>query len=356
MVFQRNTRLLIYNCILLTILFLYFWVKSVVEGEYSNLVYWPGAYLLSIAILSNFISQFVSSGQRESFWKKALRQAVYSLFFGFVHLILTGFIILILERFFRQEEHFTFGLLVDNFATRWFFLFEGAFIYLLYQLALGFIAQREQLNNSKRMFADLERSIVSSNLETLKTELNPHFLYNAMNSISMTIRVGEASKAIDMIANLNELLRVVLSKTKEKFISLSEEIELLNKYLEIEKARFGDRIKVELLFDASTLEAQVPQLILQPIVENAFKHGMDNNLGDLNIVVTSQKLESELLLKVYNTSDQDWSMSNSQTERKGIGLNNVIHRLRQLYSTYFKFETEEMKDGIEFRIVIPFSI
>ena len=311
---------------------------------------------MSIAILSYFISQLVSYDKRESFWQKALKQILYSILFGFSHLILTGFIILILERFFRQEEHYTFGLLVDNLTTHWFFLFEGAFIYLLYQLAFGFIAQREQLTNSKRMFADMEKSIKSSNLKTLNTELNPHFLYNAMNSISMTIRVGEGSKAIDMIANLNELLRVVLSKTKEKFISLSEEIELLNKYLEIEKARFGDRIKVELLFDDNTLEAQVPQLILQPIVENAFKHGMDSNLGDLNIVVTSQKLESELLLKVYNTSDQDWSMTNSQSERKGIGLNNVIHRLRQLYSTHFKFETEEMKDGIEFRIVIPFSL
>lgn len=352
----RQTSLLIYNLIFLSLICMFFAFKSIQEGNYANFIFWPGAYFVAMAIMSSFLIQQVPKRIKAIHSLDGVRLIIQSLVFGFLFYLLTDLIILILERFFRLEEHYTIVKLVDRWQSHWYLVFEGVFVFFLYQIIIRYDYQRHNINRNQKIISDLEVNITSSNLESLKTELNPHFLYNAMNSISMMIRVKEYSKSINMIANLNELLRVVLNKSNDQFVILSDELELLDKYLKIEILRFGDRVVIKQEIDESTLQAIVPQLILQPIVENAFKHGMHDDLGKQQILIKSSKVSDKLLMSVFNTTQSNLPMDFSNKESHGIGLKNVMQRLRQLYGNSFQLQLEQHSDGIEFRIIIPFKV
>ena len=158
-------------------------------------------------------------------------------------------IILILERFFRLEEHYTISALPDKWMNEWYIFFEGIFLFCCYQLLIRFDFIRKNFQLNERKVQSLEEEITNSNLQSLRAELNPHFLYNAMNSISMMVRVKKYSESIKMIANLNELLRISLNKSQEQFISLKQELEILNKYFLVEMVRFGDKVRVSFTID-----------------------------------------------------------------------------------------------------------
>lgn len=174
-----------------------------------------------------------------------------------------------------------------------------------------------------------------------------------MNGIAMKVRLGESKVAVNMIAALNDLLRLALTKGGSRSIPLSEELELLDKYLTIERTRFDEEVQIDMNIKKEVMNAKVPQLILQPLVENAFKHGVKENIIDQVIRITGSRENDHLVLTVFNTSKNHTMLIE---ESSGIGLPNTVQRLRQLYGTNFRFHSNMTKSGVAFTITIPFQI
>src|SRR5262249_30264526 len=161
-------------------------------------------------------------------------------------------------------------------------------------------------------------------------QLQPHFLFNTLNSIVGLIRNDQNKDAVRMTNGLSNLLRHVLGHTGQQEVSLREEIEFLSRYLEIQQMRFSDRLQVEMNIDPDTYGARLPSLILQPIVENAIRHGIAarNVAGAINL--SSSRQNGYLQIKVYNDGPKlptGWQMGDGD----GIGLANTRARLAQLY-------------------------
>lgn len=203
---------------------------------------------------------------------------------------------------------------------------------------------------------ELESQLTQSQLQTLKMQLQPHFLFNALNTISMMIRRQKDDQAVEMISGLSDLLRTTLTKQKDQFVSLKEELELIKKYLEIEQNRFKENIKVIYEIDEYSENVNVPNLILQPLIENAIKHGLSKTMGEGMIKISSKVENEQLNLSVFNTSpylntDDEESLSNN-----GIGLSNTKKRLSQLYKDKFEFNIAYQEPiGVLLEMVLPIS-
>lgn len=350
---RRSTKLQLINLAFLAIVFLILVLRSVSEGTYVNWINWPGGTLIALAVLSSFvlairpiqISEFLSKGM--------VLLAGYAFFFGVSLMLLTDLFVVIFERFFRFEEHLTIGQLPEKWMKEWYRIGEGILVFCIYRVINLYFIQKDYVFKNQQFIYDLESKASDASLKSLRTELNPHFLFNAMNSIAMIIRIKENDKAVKMISNLNELLRASLGKSEEVFVTLKEELDLLDRYLAIELVRFGDRVAVEINVEDGVLKELVPQLILQPIVENAFKHGMTDDLGNQRLTIACREEGDRLVMTVFNTTKSEMNIGKLYMENSGVGLSNTIKRLRQLYSTKFKFQLEQRKDGIEFKIQIP---
>jgi len=353
---KPKDKLFTYNLIILMVIFVYFVFKRLASNSLESIIFWPGAYIIAIAIMSSFWIQSYKGKLYRRNSNKIIQKVLASVFYGIVILLLSDLLILILERFLRLYEHYTLSILLQKWAHDWYLLFEGVLIFWGYQLLISFDFLQKNFRLSERKILALENEIASSSLQSLRAELNPHFLYNAMNSIAMMVRVKKYGESIKMIANLNELLRISLSKSEEQLITLEAELNILDKYLQVELVRFGDRVQLYYDTNPDTMKAKVPQLILQPMVENAFKHGMSMDLGKQKISIKSERRMNQLVICLINSTKADISIDLSyRSGESKIGLQNVKNRLRQLYGGQFKFQFEQHAEEIEFRIIIPFQ-
>ena len=177
--------------------------------------------------------------------------------------------------------------------------------------------------------SELQSQLVGAQLSVLKMQLQPHFLFNTLNAIMVLVRQQRSRDAELMIGYLSDLLRGVLEDIDSQEISLRRELEYLRLYLSIEEVRFADRLKVEIQIDPLTQEASVPQLILQPVVENAVRHGIGRSSSAGNILIRASVNNGKLEILVQDDGPGFPAGSSSETE--GIGLANTRQRLRQLY-------------------------
>jgi two-component system, LytTR family, sensor kinase len=186
--------------------------------------------------------------------------------------------------------------------------------------------------------------LVQARLDALTAQINPHFLFNTLNSIASLTRT-DAEVARQVIVRLSSILRQILRKT-ENFSSLKDELAFIDDYLSIEVVRFGeDKLRVEKRVEASALEAQVPSMLLQPIVENAIKHGLGPKLGGGVIQIAAHKQGGFMMIEVRDNGVGIPREILSQVHQKGIGINNVQERLRVLYGSEFLFHIECPADG-----------
>jgi two-component system, LytTR family, sensor kinase len=200
--------------------------------------------------------------------------------------------------------------------------------------------------------AQLETRLVEARLRTLEAELQPHFLFNTLHAISSLVHTNPDS-ADRMISRLSDLLRITFDRSGSTRISLQEELEFLQKYLEIEQTRFQDRLSVHYDVDAETLDAEVPRLILQPIVENAIKHGVSPKQGPGTVTIVSRRRDGRLWIEV---SDNGVGLSAGARARlrNGIGLANTRDRLECMYGTAHQIEFSDERAGLAVRLEIPF--
>jgi signal transduction histidine kinase len=199
--------------------------------------------------------------------------------------------------------------------------------------------------------SQLTAQLSQARLQALRMQLNPHFLFNAMNSIAMLVRKGENSRAVQMLAGLSDLLRHVLEDTRTEEVPLHEELQFIERYLEIERVRFQDRLRVKIDVAEETLAAMLPNLLLQPLVENALRHGLARKVNPGTIEITGRKLSDRLILQV-----RDDGPGLSDTARSaGVGLANTHKRLEQSYGPEFSFELRNgARGGAVATVSLPF--
>ena len=212
--------------------------------------------------------------------------------------------------------------------------------------------EREALDFKLRA-TQLEAQLTSAQLDALKMQLHPHFLFNTLNAISVLMRAGETQTADQMLLRLSDLLRVTLENVGAQEVSLKQELDFLKRYLDIEQIRFQDRLTVQLDIDPDTLDVQVPNLILQPLVENAVRHGIASRLAPGHIIIRSQRADGMLTLEVRD--DGPGLSEEALAELKeGVGLSNTRARLMQHYGTAHRFELgKAIEGGLRVALAIP---
>lgn len=199
--------------------------------------------------------------------------------------------------------------------------------------------------------AQLEARLVEAHLDALKAQLQPHFLFNTLNAISVLVRKGDGVGATAMLDGLSALLRRSLASLRVEFGSLRDELDFLRRYVEIATVRFSDRLRVEIEASEASLDAQVPNLILQPLVENALEHGLSSRAGGGRVDIHARVVGDTLELSVA-----DDGVGVSPSAGDGVGLSHVRARLGQLYPGRHRFAlTAGPAGGAVATIEIPFA-
>ncbi len=239
--------------------------------------------------------------------------------------------------------------------------YNPALIYLLLVFGLyAFSFYREwragqRLTSGLRVVnAQLETRLVRASLDALKMQLHPHFLFNTLNSITGLIRKGRTREAEDIVAGLGELLRRSLDHRQEAMETLEEELVFLRRYFEIESIRFQDRLTVQFDIDQECLPARIPSLILQPLAENAMKHGISKDHRARVLRLSARRGGGDLVLSVYNDGQPLADETPGRTG--GIGVQNTRTRLHMLYGDAARFRLFNGPDGgVCAEITLPFQ-
>ena len=197
-----------------------------------------------------------------------------------------------------------------------------------------------------------EKLLMAARVEALASQINPHFLFNTLTSILSLIR-SQPETARVLIVKLSGLLRRLLS-SQEHFVTLREELEAIDEYLDIEKMRFGAKLSIEKQIDPSTLDVVVPSMLLQPIVENSIKHGLEPKVGQGRIVIKSVREKGHTIIDVIDDGVGVSVQEGPNVKGNGIGLRNVNERLRVIYGANYQLQLDSVPgEGTCARVIIP---
>jgi two-component system, LytTR family, sensor kinase len=227
-----------------------------------------------------------------------------------------------------RVEHYLSSDLVTDVAIFWlvFALFRGVGYYQRFR-------EREQVASR------LEGQLVQARLQALQMQLNPHFLFNTLNSVSSLMR-SDPDGADEMLERLSSLLRITLAKGQAQKVPLQEEMDVIQLYVSIQQLRFGDRVRHKIDVAPEAWDALVPTMILQPIVENAYVHGISKSLGQGAITIKASIQGDTLCISVRNTGSL-----NDAPEKHGVGIANVKTRLQLHYGSRQSFTIQEVAPG-----------
>ena len=231
------------------------------------------------------------------------------------------------------------------------------FLLMAYASLVGIghaLAYAERVRHEQSEKAALRTQLVEAQLGALRMQLQPHFLFNTLNSVAMLIRSDDPARAVEMIALLGDVLRALLRTSSELEAPLASELELLRRYLEIEQIRFGDRLRVAWHIDEHAVRALVPPLILQPVVENALRHGLWPCTEGGELAIAARRAGDELELEV---TDQGvgLALGFDPARSQGVGLANVRARLDRMYGGVARLEVAAGATcGVCVRLRLPF--
>lgn len=210
---------------------------------------------------------------------------------------------------------------------------------------------REALADARAAALEAKASEAAARLAALRYQLNPHFLFNALNSISSLVMIRRAEEAEEMLTRLSEFLRRSLSDDSGAAQSLGEEFEMITAYLELEAVRFGDRLTTEVICPGELREARVPGYMLQPLVENAIKYGVRRKKGAAMVRIEARREDDGLVIEVVDRGET--ALGDAKVESLGIGHRNVQERLAALYGGEGRLELEPRPNGYLARVRLP---
>jgi hypothetical protein len=216
---------------------------------------------------------------------------------------------------------------------------------LIYAAVLGVAYARDYYGR----LAQVERTLSEARLHALELQIQPHFLFNTLNAISALVRSKQNDEAVEVIAGLSDLLRYTLDHAGAQRVALEQEAAILRRYLDIQHVRFSDRLEVTIDVADEVRRAAVPTLLLQPLAENAIRHGVALSAGPARIDVRAFRDDGLLKIEMFNSGRLRDTIS------RGIGLRNTIARLEQLYPSAHAFALRNIEGGVLATIAIPWS-
>jgi Histidine kinase len=210
------------------------------------------------------------------------------------------------------------------------------------------IAQRDAMRS-----LELERQLSSTHLRALQMQLEPHFLFNTLNAVTTLVELGQREQALETLEHLNTVLKSVLKRNTPSKIPLAQELEVLESYLAIEQVRFADRLRVDMNLDPNTLDGLVPCFLLQPIVENAIRHGIAHCEDSGCIETSAQRVGTRMRLQVR---DNGPGLNGRSASGFGLGLSNTRERLAHFYQNDYELRTfQPASGGFQVSITIPYE-
>jgi two-component system LytT family sensor kinase len=233
----------------------------------------------------------------------------------------------------------------NNYQAYWAATFpyrvgSGVFIYGLIILTYYLFESLSNLSEKNAKEAKLESLVKETELKMLRSQINPHFLFNSLNSVS-SLTITDPEKARDMVVKLSEFMRYALSRKDEQPVTLQNELENLRLYLDIEQVRFGDKLSTEEFIEGNCLDFKIPVMLLQPLYENAVKHGVYESTESVKIMTRAKIIDGFLELIISNNYD----ITPSLRRGTGTGLLNVTRRLELFYGNKATIKTTK-ENGI----------
>jgi hypothetical protein len=207
-------------------------------------------------------------------------------------------------------------------------------------------AQRDAMNA-----LELQKQLSSAQLRALQMQLEPHFLFNTLNAITTLVELGRQKEAAEMLSHLNVILKSTLKRTTPEKVPLSQELELVENYLAIEQIRFADRLRIEIKVDPTALDGLVPCFLLQPIVENAIRHGIARCETEGRVEAYARRDGNSLHLRIR---DSGHGLTGDSQNGHGIGLANTRKRLAHFYQTEYAMRAQPLEAG-GFEVAIRIS-
>ena len=257
-------------------------------------------------------------------------------------------LVLTLPRMSQMEENKKVRWIADSSVT-WFFFFAAWSAFYLATLA------QAQALGAQRRAAEAEAAARAAQVRALRYQVNPHFLFNTLNSLSSLVLTGRAEKAEEMLLALSTFFRTSLSLDPSADVTLAEEIDLQRLYLDIEKVRFPSRLKVEIDIPKDLEDARLPALILQPLVENAIKYGISPTRDTVTLTIAAANLgDGWFEIFVTNTGKPGGHTQRDMAESTGVGLANVCQRLNARFGAQAKCEFGPLpKGGYQVHLTLP---
>jgi two-component system LytT family sensor kinase len=251
-------------------------------------------------------------------------------------------------------RHAFYGLLGLEYTHEpWGFVFvyETIKLWLFLGLWLGIIFALETFalwEEQRRRLAALQKSLAEAQLLQLKAQLRPHFLFNALNTISSLMQV-DVARADRLLTRLADLLRATLRTDQEELTTVETELQILRLYASIMEERFADRVTLDWQVDPQTLTAMLPSMLLQPLLENAFKHGVERTSVPASILIAARRVENDLELQITNTGEVQ------PVPGEGLGIRNCRARLNALYGDRAQVQFALNPNVATARVLIPWQ-
>lgn len=250
---------------------------------------------------------------------------------------------------YMSEKNLALKLIAEDTISRFFFIISWASIYL----TLNYAGEARSMERKSTRLAEAARE---AELRSLRYQVNPHFLFNTLNSLSALVMRNNPEDAEKMILNLSKFYRTSLAEETLEDVTLAQEVELQNLYLDIEAVRFPDRLRTQIDIPDELLDAQVPGLILQPLVENAIKHSVSQSLRPVTITIRARASGNKIILSVADDGDPRTTGSEPVQTSAGIGINNVRHRLQTRFGRSARLEIiRPQTSGFLAQITLPLT-
>jgi LytS/YehU family sensor histidine kinase len=215
----------------------------------------------------------------------------------------------------------------------------GVFIYAAVAGWIYTLRYHRQSKEQAVREADLKRMTREAELKALKAQINPHFLFNALNSVN-SLMVKDPERAREMNAQLAGILRYALDGSEKEIVTLRQEMDFVEDYLGIEKIRLGNKLQIQINVGDGLMDIKVPPMTLQPIVENAIKHGIAGRAKGGSVSISAEVVNDKLKFQVHDTGIGIDNLENNAVFERGVGLRNTLERLKRLYDDNFSFSIQ----------------
>lgn len=285
----------------------------------------------------------------KNFRRDLLIHIIFGIIFSFIHQIISTTIHWHINPMYQERYPQIWVFVVGSLLGS---LFMGSIVYSMIVFGSQTYLSKIRILADEKKAAALQAELVAAQLQTLKMQLQPHFLFNTLNSISSLV-LSDPQRAHAMVAQLGDFLRLTLDHKSDQMVPLEEELGFLRAYLDIEQIRFSDRLKVEFEIDEEVLGAFVPHLLLQPIVENSIKHAIAQRKEGGFIRITATTAGGQLKLQIADSGPAENTLTD---ERSGTGLANVRSRLTHVYGDEFYLNiAKENGAGTKVTLTLPLN-